>query len=202
MGAILVAFALYYLYKSLSSSRMAKRTMTNEKFAHQKYQAPFGGSQNTLALGFFNPDNNSVAKLPLLNSTKSPMGGSQVGENSTIFTYEGSHPTTHHDLTHMFVSPTRDVMSQNRTRSQYLAGSVSNLSFHGGSKTNLTNPSPATNRQSQVIPNLYINEEANNSDYSIVQPSVQERKPNESGAMPREGRKTLPSMYLEDLIDK
>lgn len=202
VGAILIAFALYYLYKSLSSSRMAKRTMTNEKFAHQKYQGAFGPSVTPQTLGFFHPDNSSsVAKLPLLNSSKSPMGGSQVGESSTIFTYEGTHPTSHHDLTHMFVSPTRDVMAHNRTRSQYLAGSVSNFSFNGGSKTNLTSPSPATNRHSQV-PNLYINEESNNSDYSVVQPTNQERGPDENGNMPREGKRTLPSMYLEDLIDK
>lgn len=204
VAAILLAFAFYHLYKSLNSSRLAKRTLNNEKFKQQRYSGLFGSSVTPVSTNYLNTDYpGSVAKLPILNSSKSFAGGSQVGDNSTLYNYDGTHPTTHHDLTRMFVSPTKEVMSHNRTRSHHQSGSVTNVSsLYGRSSTNLNNPSPATNRHSQLIPNLYINEEINNSDYSVALPDVQARQPNADGTMPREGKKTLPSMYLEDLIDK
>lgn len=226
VGAILIAFAAFHLYKSLSSSRMAKRVSNNEKMAHQRFAGAFGGGLTPLTLAHFNNTEYQglVAKLPLLNLTKSQVGGSQFGGSragssvvngsvvngsvvngsvagdDSVYNYENPHATSHHDLTQMFVSPTRDVMTHHRTRSHQVSGSVTNVSVYGRSTTNLNNPLPATNRHSQLIPNLYIDENINNSDYSLAQ--LQARQPNADGSMPREGLKTIPSMYLEDLIEK
>lgn len=206
LGAILLSFAAFHLYKSLTSSRIAKRTLDDEKLAYQRYSGLFGGNVAPLGTTYFNNNTEyqgSVAKLPLLNASRGAVGGSQAGDDSTIFNYEGNHATSHQDLTQMFVSPTKEVMTHNKVRSQHANGSITNVSsLYGPSSTNMSNPSPATNRHSQLIPNLYIDEEINNSDYSIAQMGVQARQPKEDGTMPREGIKTLPSMYLEDLIEK
>lgn len=215
---------------------MAKRTSNNEKMAHQRFSGAFGGNLTPLSLAYFNNTEYQglVAKLPLLNLSKSQFGGSQFGGSQfggsqiggsqfggshvgssvvngsvvngsvagddSIYNYDNPHATSHHDLTQMFVSPTREVMTHHRTRSHQASGSVTNLSIYGRSTTNLNNPLPATNRHSQLIPNLYIDENVNNSDYSLAQ--LQARQPKADGTMPREGLKTLPSMYLEDLIEK
>lgn len=193
VAAILIAFMLYHLFKSLSSLRMAKKTLNNEKFSHHRFSAAL----TPLTSGYFNTEyQGSVAKLPLLTSNKSAAGGSQVGDNSTIFNYDGSQRASHHDLTQMFVSPTREVMTHHRTKS-HNNGSVTNVSsLYGRSTTNLANPSPASNRHLQAMPNVYINDEVSNSEYSVAQSPPQRTR--EPGLTPR---KQLPSMYLEDLID-
>lgn len=214
VGAILLGFILYHLIVSLTASKLAKKSNADDRKLYEKYQ-----SNNTNAYGYsgvtpqtslnnFTSDyGGSVSKLPLLNKSFANVNGSQTGDNSTIYKSEvGAAVTSKHDLTKMFVSPTAEVMQHKRVRSSHYNPSLTNLSF-GGSTSNLGNPSLATNRHSQAVPNLYINQEVNNSDYSLSQhglvaPSSQQQQQQQQQLNAPVNRKTLPSMYLEDLIDK
>ena len=221
VGAILLGFILYHLIVSCTASRVAKKTSTNDRILYEKYE-----SNNNNAYGYSNMTptstlNNfeykshhhgsSISKLPLLNRSFAnlPGGGSQVGDNSTIYQSDVAAPASKHDLTKMFISPTAEVMQHKKTKSYN--PSLTNLSL-GGSATNLASPSPATNRHSQLVPSLYINNEMNNSDYSVAQhnpsipPSLHEESQSQSqgsddqNSKVQSPRKPIPSMYLEDLM--
>ncbi|EMG50781.1 hypothetical protein SBY92_001570 [Candida maltosa Xu316] len=213
VGAILLGFILYHLIVSLSASRLAKRSNVVDKNMYEKYQTNnnnaygFSGMTPQSTLNNFTTEyGGSVSKLPLLNRSFANVNGSQAGDNSTIYQSEvGAAATSKHDLTKMFVSPTAEVMQHKRVRSSHYNPSLTNLSF-GGSTSNLVNPSPATNRHAQAVPSLYINQEGNNSDYSLSQqgsmaPSSVQQQQQQQLNTPS-NRRTLPSMYLEDLIDK
>ncbi|CAK9435427.1 uncharacterized protein LODBEIA_P01540 [Lodderomyces beijingensis] len=223
VGSILLGFILYHLILSLSASRLAKRTSDHDKTLYEKYQ-----SNNNNAYGFanvtptstFNHFTNeypghttapSISKLPLLSRPGANFGTSQSGDGSTIYQSDiAAGATSKHDLTKMFISPTAEVMQQKRFKSQYNA-SLTNLPF-GSSATNLVNPSPATNRHSQLVPNLYISGEGNNSDYSLAQsqgpphPRSHQLTPEQNDVRQQlertNPRQTVPSMYLEDLFEK
>lgn len=209
VGAILLAFIIYHLIRSVKASRLAKKTLASEKHMYEKYQ-----NNNSTAYGltpssstYMVNEHQLVSRLPLLShhpskSILSGLGasGSQVGDTSTITASEPDFAQKH-DMTRMFISPTADAMHK-RVRSSVYGGlgpSMPSL-LAGGSTTNLANPQPATNRHSQLIPSLYVNSEANNSDYGLNVPgrsNVGSPRQGASGA-----RKPIPSMYLEDLIDK
>lgn len=216
VGAIILLFILYHLVKSFTASRMAKRSLAGDKALFEKYQS----NNNTAygGLGHQSPSLNlnseyhlSVAKLPLLSHhrSRSVLNGfntgsmSQVGDTSTIYASE-TGATSKQDLTKMFVSPTAEIMTHKKTKSGL------GPQLFGGSSSNLSHPTPATNRHSQLIPSLYINNDINNSDYSITShytgnPSKNQNA-NQAGTPPgatrNMGRRAIPSMYLEDLIDK
>ncbi|KAG7194231.1 uncharacterized protein KQ657_004949 [Scheffersomyces spartinae] len=222
VGFILLMFILYHLIKSVLASRMTKRSISKNFEKYNSNNSSFGLTQSTT--------NSSVAKLPLLVSQSSrttlnafmlPMGGggggSQAGgggstvggDNSTIYQSEYQGATSKHDLTKMFISPTAEVMYHKRTKSSQYGnplggGSVS--SIFGGSTTNLGNPPIATSRHSTFVPSLYINNDVNNSDYSLANTSIPPPSDNNSPQTRqqpgRSQRKTVPSMFLEDLIDE
>lgn len=215
VGAILLAFILYHLIRSFVASRLAKKTITSDKQIYEKYQ----NNNNTAYGGATTPsysDYQSVAKLPLLSShhpSRSHLSGfnvggsgSQIGETSTLYASETAQATSKHDLTKMFISPTAEVMTHNRTKSTQLGGGSS---IFAGSSSNLVHPAPATSRHSQLVPSLYINE-MNNSDYSINSHTASPPHLHTSSAKQdpqrqtpgRQARKAIPSMYLEDLIDR
>ncbi|KAK6205111.1 uncharacterized protein RJT21DRAFT_111645 [Scheffersomyces amazonensis] len=237
VGAIFIGFILYHLIISLVASRIAKKGFSNEKEYYEKYQnnntnayGGYAGSVITpqMSLNVFSNHHvdPTISKIPLISPSKSLLFGnqsysaSQVGDNSTIYNSE-TGPTSKHDLTKMFISPTAEVMSHKRNRSGQFGGSTTNSIYggngtHSGSVPNLIN-NPGS-RLSQV-PNLYVNNEFNNSDYSLsVYPPVQQQpqgtpqshQTSHHGSVssfaspqagPRSTRKTVPSMYLEDLID-
>lgn len=194
VGAILLGFILYHLILSIASSKVAKKSIENDKKLYEKYQY---NNNNAYGYGMTPQTTNdvySVAKLPLL--TKTGLGGglgyqdSTInGDNSTIYQSEFAGSTSKPDLTKMFISPTAEVMQHKRTRSNF-NGSVSNFSMVG-SQTNV-NPSPQ--HQHSQIPNLYINNDHNNSDFNIQANANPQARAN---ANPR---KTIPSMYLDDLV--
>lgn len=192
---------------------MTRRAVSKNYEKYNSTSGSFGLTQT-------NTDS-SVAKLPLLVSQTSRStlnafilpggnvgGGSTTGgDNSTIYQSEYQGATSKHDLTKMFISPTAEVMYHKRNKSaQYgsqMGGSVS--SIFGGSTTNLGNPPIATNRHSTFVPSMYINNDVNNSDYSLANNSMPPSDPNtpQSRQTPTRGqRKTVPSMFLEDLIDE
>lgn len=221
VGAILIAFVLYHLVRSIKASSLAKRTLQSDKQMYEKYQnnnnSAYGNglAPNSPSLYMNTEYQSSVAKLPLLSHhpSKSVLSGlnnngSQVGDTSTIYASETGAATSKHDLTKLFISPTAEAMTHKKARASYYGGnanagaSVTNLSLLGNSTTNLANPPAASNRHSQLIPSLYVNNEINNSDYTL--------STNANGAgstmaspthQPRSNRKTIPSMYLDDLID-
>ncbi|EGW33335.1 uncharacterized protein SPAPADRAFT_60671 [Spathaspora passalidarum NRRL Y-27907] len=206
VGAILLGFMLYHLIVSITASRLAKRTRASDRQMYEKYESNNNqayGVTPTSTLNNFNTEySNSVSKLPLLSNTNRAMSsfininGSQAGDASTIS--EAQHQaTSKHDLTKMFISPTAEVMQHKRVRSSFNP-SLTHLPF-GASNTNLTNT-----RHSQ-IPSLYINN--NNSDYSVSQQDSEANASSQTAAAltqqtGRANRRALPSMYLEDLIDK
>ncbi|CUM62700.1 uncharacterized protein PRCAT00000256001 [Priceomyces carsonii] len=221
VGAILLGFVLYHLIKSLWASKLAKKTLADEKKLYEKYQNnnsyAYGGSTVTPSTSMnFNDYQQSVTKLPLLSHHRNRsllmgFGGSntsdsQVGDSGVYSSEVGA--TSKHDLTKMFISPTEEVMQHKRNKSN------TSQSILGGSVTNFSNPPAASNWHSQILPNLYINKEVNNSDYSVsnsARDNVQKDEKDERGESydgprspsrgARADRRMIPSMYLEDLID-
>lgn len=200
VGAILLAFILFHLIKSIRASSLAKKEMFGDKHMYEKYQNnnnnAYGLTPST-TLNLNSEFQPVVSKLPLFSHHPSKsvisMGGSQFGgDTSTIFASEtGQQP---HDMTKMFISPTAEAMNSIKGGKN---PSVANLSLVVASTTNLSNPVPATNRHSQLIPSLYLNTEINNSEYSMgpaSPPATESRAPNR-------GKTPIPSMYLEDLMD-
>ncbi|KAI5959521.1 hypothetical protein KGF57_002046 [Candida theae] len=223
VGAILLGFILYHLIVSLTASRLAKKTRRSDRILYEKYESnnnnAYGYSSMTPTSTLNNFEykshhhGSSISKLPLLNRSfgNLPGAGSNSGDNSTIYQSDVAAPAMKHDLTKMFISPTAEVMQHKKSKS--FNASMSNLPF-GGSVSNLASPSPATNRNSQLVPSLYVNNELNNSEYSIAQhnPSLQQSVHEDQNTPQRNEnqrynsktqapRKTIPSMYLEDLID-
>jgi len=205
VGAILLGFILYHFIISLTASRLAKRSLAPEKQMYEKYQY-----NNSNAYGYGldahpTSDAYSVTKLPLLTKTglggglgTNNLGSTITGDTSTIYQSEIGHATSKHDLTKMFISPTAEVMQHKRTRSGQFGSSTTNVSMLGGSTSNVQ--LPATNRHSQLIPSLYINNEVDGSEFSLA-PSNNTSVPGSQTNQSRKPRKTIPSMYLEDLMD-
>lgn len=214
VGVILLGFILYHLIVSLSASRLAKKSVYDDKQIFENYQ-----SNNNTAYGltpsttftFGNP-NQSIAKLPLLNGSKTGLtsSGSQLGDTSTLYQSDVGVPTSKHDLTKMFISPTEEVMTHHRAKSTQFGGSIANLNILNGSNSNLASPG-------QHVPSLYMNNETNNSDYSLSTNTKSQTQSNRASHLSNLGaasagadnslnvkhnRKTIPSMYLEDLIDE
>lgn len=211
VGAIFLGFIFYHLIRSLTASRLAKKTLDGDKEMYEKYQnnnSTLYGGHTLASSSAYNTD--SVSKLPLLShhTSRQHLGGfngasgSQVGDTSTIYASDAAAATSKHDLTKMFISPTAEVMTHNRSKSGQFGGSTASL--FGGSTNNLVNPLPATNRHSQLVPNLYINNETNNSDYSLSShaQSQQAQAQQQLNTPGKNNRRAIPSMYLEDLIDK
>lgn len=84
----------------------------------------------------------------------------------------------------MFISPTKDVMAG---KSRSLADSQVNVSTLGLGKSGLNT---VGNRSSQHMPSMYFNETPSNSTLGV---------PTRTPDRPK--RRTVPSMYLEDLLD-
>lgn len=209
VGAILLAFVCFHAYKSVRASMLAKKSNRGEKRMYEKYNQnkAYGGNLTPSTTNLFSTEyQGSVAKLPLLSSRSIYEGSQRGGGNdaSTIHMSDAPVATSHHDLTNMFISPTKEVMTHGRSKSQQLFDS--SLSLYGKNGNN--EPPAATNRHSQLIPSLYINNELGNSDYSFPdavaasesQAASSAPALNQNGA--KQKRRTLPSMYLEDLIDK
>lgn len=203
VGAIILAFVLFHLIRSLRASMLAKRSSNGEKSMYENYNRNrlYSNSVSSSSTNFLNTEyHGSVAKIPLMSS-KSIYDGSQAGgDTSTLHMGDTPYATSHHDLTNMFISPTKEVMSHSRNKSQPNILASSSLALGN-------EPSPALNRHSQLIPNMYLSHAVNNSEYSLL-----EHAAGMSGELPsnsqenspkgRLKRKTVPSMYLDDLIDK
>lgn len=213
VGAILLGFTLYHLIVSVTASRMAKKTLAMDKKIYEKYHHnnstaygfTGGVTPTSTTFNFGHENHGSISKLPLMNPSKVFSGnfnGSQQGDNSTIYASETNGAATDkRDLTKMFISPTAEVMQHKRVRTSQYNPIFSNASL-AGSTANLNNPG---NRHSQLVPSLYMNMEANNSEDGLKEGSehpaysINSSQQNTPG---RNNRRALPSMYLEDLIDQ
>lgn len=189
VGFILLAFLLFYAVRSFLASKLAKRTISGEKAAYM-YTA-----HNAHSLSF--PDTEyrgSVVSVPLLGT-----GGrkSFIPGGSPI--YGELDATSNHDVTQMFLSPTKQVMTHSRQKSLNWDGSVSSASLYGKLGAGLTHSALASPRHSQLVPHLYLNNKAGESAMFSVDSSQIDAGPSNE---PLHKRKTVPSMYLDDLIDK
>lgn len=210
VGVILIGFILYHLINSMIASRQARKAFSNDKQVYEKYNNNINyGLTPSTTLNNYETNNNSstLFKLPLLshhNKTKlddTNISGSQLGDTSTIYQSE-MHSTQ--DLTKMFISPTAEAMHQKRIKSQVFDnnfnGSIASFSTTSNSRT--------------MIPNLYVNQDAN-SDYALngKKPAIPgvslhlhllatNSTTDSSLNIKSSTRKTIPSMYLEDLIDE
>lgn len=189
--AILAAFGLYYLIKSISAKRTASRATDSEKRMYNRYSMNssmvYGDGTN-----YDTTYRGNVSKLPFLSERNSRFFDG--GDNSTIF--DATAPSmANEDLTMMYISPTKDVMSHNRSLSNLFA-----KDYKGplGNTVGVSNPSVATNRHSQLMLNLYIDSEISNSDYDVADKA---RRLEALTSQPK-SRSELPSMYLDDLIDR
>lgn len=202
VGAIILAFVLFHLIRSIRASMLAKKSSSGEKSMYENYNRNrlYSNSVGLSSTNFLNTEyQGSVAKIPLMSS-KSLYDGSQAGDTSTLHMGETPYATSHHDLTNMFISPTKEVMSHSRTKSQ------SNI-LAGSSMSLRNEPSPAINRHSQLIPNMYLSPAVNNSEYSLLEHAAglsgkSSSNSPENSPRGRQKKKTVPSMYLDDLIDK
>lgn len=211
VGFILLSFIGYHLFKSLRASFLAKRASESDRMMYEKYQ-----NNNNMAygnsLGYNSDFQPSVSKLPLLSHSRSRslLNGlnysSQGGDTSTIYASDTGAAVSKNDLTKMFISPTAEVMTHKRNKSGNLINS--SRSVIGASTTNLANPNPATSRHSQLIPNLYLSNEVN-SEYSLATRPLSATKAEQDSTSDedksntnRAPRRAIPSMYLEDLIEK
>lgn len=205
VGFILMAFIVFHLFKSMRASRLAKRSWANEQNVEEKMRN--SGMYNltptgTTGLNTVNTEYQLlVSKLPLLNQqrNKSVFSSLDAGDTSTLYASEAGAATSRNDLTSMFISPTAEVMAHKRNKSG------SNLSMLGGSTTNLhpSDPAVATNRHSQIVPNLYLQGETNNSEYALSSKNSDTSLHPQARANPgRANRSAIPSMYLDDLIEK
>ncbi|OBA23434.1 hypothetical protein METBIDRAFT_28783, partial [Metschnikowia bicuspidata var. bicuspidata NRRL YB-4993] len=192
---ILLGFALFHLLKSFTASSLAKRTVNNEKVAYQEF-----AHNNNVAYGQPGLFNNmeykgSVSKLPHVNGSQflSGMGGLAT-EYSSSGISDTERAASRHDLTNMFISPTKE-MTSNRTGSHNFSNSVTSLSVFGRSYTDMGHGTPP-NRNASTVPNYYMNESINNSDSYLPLESSGSGAPGE-----RKPRNPIPSMYLDDLID-
>lgn len=193
VAVILLVFALFHLIKSLTASSLAKKTVDDEKIAYKKF-----AHNNNVAYGqpglFQNTEyKGSVSKLPLINGL-SGLGATLGAEYSSSGLSDNERAASRHDLTSMFISPTKE-MTGNRVGSHNFNSSVTNLSVYGRTGAELGN-GLAPNRNSTIIPNYYINDSFNNSEYNLTPEATNSGAPGE-----RKQRNPIPSMYLEDLID-
>lgn len=208
VGAILLAFILYHLIVSLTASRLAKKSLASDKQMYEKYQSNNNTAYAGLGGGNITPLTTMnlseyLSRLPFLTSSRTNLGGfggSQVGDTSTIYASESGAATSKHDLTKMFISPTAEVMQHKRVRSAY-GGSSLNLTLLGGGMAG-SSPNVGQHRVSKV-PSMYMNSETNNSQTSLTgSPAQNPQSPRNVLTTPVKSRNTIPSMYLEDLIDK
>ncbi|KAL7666284.1 Vacuolar membrane protein [[Candida] zeylanoides] len=195
VGAILLSFVVYHVVKSLRAARIAKRSSATDRVFYEKYNGGGAlGTRPTLtpsATTLYNVNTEyspSVAKLPLLNHQPSAsLSGLDdiyaphlpVGDTSTIYQSEAGNASVH-DTTRMFVSPTAEVMTRNR-HSMFAAP--------GDSTASLSLAAPASRER---VSNVFIHE---GSEGSQVESPPARADPG------RKGRGTVPSMYLDDLID-
>lgn len=182
VALVLLLFGLYHLFKSLMASTLAKKTVNNEKRAYQRFADNAMYRDNNRSSTIF--ENMAVpgSRMSTFNKGPGSVAGSQYDVNGSF--YEQMPPTTHQDLTNMFISPTKDVMAG---KSRSLVDSQVNVSTMGLGKGGMN---AAGNRSSQHIPSMYFHETPSNSTVGV---------PNKTPERPK--RRTVPSMYLEDLID-
>ncbi|WPK26954.1 hypothetical protein PUMCH_004325 [Australozyma saopauloensis] len=181
VAAVLVLFGLYNLIKSFMASSLAKKTVNNEKRSYQRFADNAAYRDNNRSSTVFDNLTTVGSRLP-------PGPGSYTGSQ-----YEGSNSffelmpvTSHQDLTNMFISPTREVMTGH---SRSLADSQVNVSTLGSGRPGLN---AIGNRSSQHMPSMYFHEGASNS--TVGAGAVPTRTPERR-------RRAVPSMYLEDLVD-
>lgn len=216
VGAILLIFIFYHLIVSFTASRIAKKSTAADYRFMEKYN---GGSNHNghtpTGSTLFNVNSEYqplVAKLPLLshhNASRSIGGGSQVGgiygnESSFYQASEVGTLTSKNDLSKLFISPTAEVMGHRRNKSNTFSGSTANLSVAGGAGGSQSHMSSPQHRYSQHgVPNIYMNSETDYSD-SLVggAPASSISSPQRRAEPGRQGRSTIPSMYLDDLIDQ
>ncbi|GEQ67100.1 hypothetical protein JCM33374_g763 [Metschnikowia sp. JCM 33374] len=202
VAVILLVFALFHLCKSFTASSLAKKTVDDEKYAYQKFahnnNVAYGGQNRASQSALFNNTEykGSVSKLPLMGNNQLSVGNlASLGhEYSSSVLSEADGPTSHQDLTTMFISPTKE-MTSNRAASHTLNASFGNVSMYGRSTTDVAH-APNSNRHSSTVPNYYINESFNNSEYNLAPDASNPRAPGD-----RKQRNPIPSMYLDDLID-
>lgn len=199
--SIILGFVLYHFIVSFAALRMAKRLVAGDRSLYEKYQSNNSTAYGALPLSTSLPLGSDYSKLPFLLQARSGFGGSTSGDASTIYGSEAGG-VSKHDLTRMFISPTAEVMQHKRVKSSHgmwpNPGSSTASQLNGsGSVSVLGGPS---NRNSQTMP-MYMMRDTNNSDSSLQVPSVgtplvQTSSPNTG----RQPRKTIPSVYLEDLM--
>lgn len=192
VALILFLFLMFHLIKSFTASSTARKTVDNEKFAYHEFaqnnNVAYGGSIMPQTSTFLNTEyQGSMNRLPLLSPSRSPQmfGGMDPNDSGTLNYTDNA--ASQHDLTKMFISPTKE-MTGSRIKSQQFNASVTNFSLHGASMSDV-GLLPALPKN-QAVPSVYLEE-----DYSQSESSVPPRTP-------RNKRKTIPSMYLEDLIDE
>lgn len=182
VALILLLFGLYHLVKSLMASTLAKKTVNNEKRSYQRFADNAMYRDSNRSSTIFENLVVPGSRMSTFNKGAGSMAGSQFDANASF--YDQVAPTTHQDLTNMFISPTKDVMAG---KSRSLVDSQVNVSTFGLGKGGFNT---AGNRSSQHFPSMYFNDTPSNSTVAV---------PNKTPERPK--RRTVPSMYLEDLID-
>ncbi|ODQ79894.1 hypothetical protein BABINDRAFT_161564 [Babjeviella inositovora NRRL Y-12698] len=195
VGVIILAFIGFHVVRSLLASSTAKKNKVKEKAFYDSYNANTKGRSGT--------------EYQPLGGSISPMGGkygntyvdASVGDYSSLYngsqvdnrSFSVNSPAMKADVTKMFVSPTADIMNHKRGLRPNPLGS--NVSLTGG----------YPGQRSSYIPSIYMNEELSESQPSIAPMSSVSQNINNTfgtGRTPTTPRKAVPSMYLDDLLEK
>lgn len=188
VGAILLGLILYYLIIGIVAGQLAKRNVKREKQEKEKYNHNAATYGYGVTLNYVDPMGDS--KVPLLRRTLN-VGSTMFGpgsllngaDNSTLNMLEVG-AMSNQDLTKMFVSPTAEMQHK---RAKSYTPLMLNMLFVNNLSSHL--PGTPGQRHLMLVPLVYM--ESNALESQLLVP----------GARPGEKRKTIPSMYLEDLID-
>lgn len=188
VGAILLGLILYYLIIGIVAGQLAKRNVKREKQEKEKYNHNAAAYGYGVTLNYMDPMGDS--KVPLLRRTLN-VGSSMFtpgsllngADNSTLNMLEVG-AMSNQDLTKMFVSPTAEMQHK---RAKSYTPLMLNMLFVNNLSSHL--PGTPGQRHLMFVPLVYM--EPNALESQLLVP----------GTRTGEKRKTIPSMYLEDLID-
>ncbi|ANZ76151.1 BA75_02746T0 [Komagataella pastoris] len=209
MGLGIICFIVYITWKNLKFKRQAKTGGfydSDDSYSH-KYDTKYYGNDLTTTpsrVPFMAPDIRSTTDNTYYSSSNSEPGANAGAFDSmSTFHHKSKQPL---DTTRMYVSPTADAIKH--SRNSVLLPSVNNGKF--GSDTSILSPSikqsyqyksPTGHHRSNSSQQLFMSPML--SSTSLVDSKIQQQQqsPSEKKSKRNAKRKTVPSMYLDQLMD-
>lgn len=242
VSAIILIFVSYYLIFAFAASRLAKKTIENDKMEFNDYnnsnnsfyatKESFNNLRSNVLLGY--KHHQSIFNLPLLSKDKVSFSKMNTNNNrslSNIDLINVSNSFNHSslifndksatsDLTKMFISPTAEVMHKKRIQSFHNLNTQTNLNYMNLNKQSNSNymnfnTKSTSNLSSKIYSNRYsqffstnfpeirdtYHPEQMNSIPNLTANDILRNNQNCSSEIKKSKRQTVPSIYLDDLIN-